>query len=78
MVFAGDLALKLGSIASLHPSVRIGSYPNVEMGQGAREVGGANSYKVKLQFESRNVEALARAVEAAQEALETFSLPAVR
>ena len=31
----GDIAVKLGAVASLNPSVRIGSYPNVELsGEG--------------------------------------------
>lgn len=37
--------MKLGSIAALHPSVRVGSYPNVSLGQGASEAVPEGSYK---------------------------------
>lgn len=70
----GDLAVKLGSIAALHPSVRIGSYPNTNIGQGASEGVPEGGYKVKLQFESRDAAALQQAVEAAREQLDTFAL----
>ncbi|PSC71220.1 3 -phosphoadenosine 5 -phosphosulfate sulfotransferase (PAPS reductase) [Micractinium conductrix] len=70
----GDLAAKLGSIAALHPAVRIGSYPNVSMGLGAGEAAGPGSFKVKLQFESRNTAALDTAVAAVEEALDTFTM----
>lgn len=43
---AGDLAVKLGSIAALHPAVRIGSYPNTGLGQGASESVPDGAYKV--------------------------------
>lgn len=42
----GDLAAKLSGIAALHPAVRIGSYPNVDMGLG--ESGKGRPYKVGL------------------------------
>ncbi len=58
-------------VASLNPTsrnvsvqVRIGSYPNTDMG--------SSEYKVKLQFESRDTEALAQVVAAAEQQLQTF------
>lgn len=39
--------MKLGSIAALHPSVRIGSYPNTNIGQGASEGVPEGGYKVR-------------------------------
>lgn len=42
---AGDLAAKLAGIAALHPAVRIGSYPNTDMGLGESVKG--RPYKVR-------------------------------
>lgn len=39
----GDLAVKLGGIAGLHPAVRIGSYPNVAIFGDKK---GEHQYKV--------------------------------
>ncbi len=72
-VVAGDLAIKLGSVAAMHPAVRIGSYPNVAWESDASSV----PWRVKLQFESRDAAALERAVEAAVSSLpDTFELSA--
>jgi molybdopterin-biosynthesis enzyme MoeA-like protein len=69
----GDLALKLSSVAALHPRVRIGSYPNTSWESDASRV----PYRVKLQFESRDAGALDKAVEAVEAALpDTFTLAA--
>ncbi len=38
--------MKLGSIAAVHPAVRIGSYPNTSIGQGASENVPNGAYKV--------------------------------
>ncbi|EFN54168.1 hypothetical protein CHLNCDRAFT_135592 [Chlorella variabilis] len=69
----GDLAIKLGSVAAMHPAVRVGSYPNVAWESDASKT----PWRVKLQFESRDAAALERAVEAAEAALPgTFTLSA--
>ncbi|GAB4821923.1 hypothetical protein N2152v2_008969 [Parachlorella kessleri] len=68
----GDVADPLADVAKAHPKVRIGSYPNVNMKSSKRE--GAAAYNVKLQFESRDPEALAQAVAAAEQQLTTFRL----
>ena len=62
----GDLAVKLGSIQAAHPDARIGSYPNTDFNDGR--------YKVKIAVESRSPAALAHALEAVEEQLETFRL----
>ena len=74
----GDVAMPLGSIASLHPAVRIGSYPNTDLivGQeGAQDK--TPAFRVRLQLESRNPEALAAAVDAVRQQIATFDLPSV-
>ncbi|KAI7841941.1 hypothetical protein COHA_004468 [Chlorella ohadii] len=70
----GDLAAKLAGIAALHPAVRIGSYPNTDMGLGESVKG--RPYKVKLQFEGRDKAALQKAVDAVREQLDVFTLAA--
>lgn len=57
----GDLAAKLSGIAALHPAVRIGSYPNVDMGLGEAVAG--RPYKVRRCGRRwRGVEARARKI----------------
>lgn len=64
--------MQLANVASLHPAVRIGSYPNTAMGVG--EAAGGQPYKVKLSLESRDAAALRKAADAVRGALETFTL----
>lgn len=61
----------LGEIAKAHPQVRIGSYPNTSLKDFAEK---ECAYKVKLEFASRDPQALQQAVAAVQEQLDTFRL----
>ena len=56
----------LRRVAGEHPGVAIGSYPNVA------ECAAKQAFRVKLQLESRDTEALERAVAAVREAIECF------
>ena len=56
--------MALGNVASMHPRVRVGSYPHPDWSPN-RDTG--VPYRVKLQFESRDGEALEDAVEAVQQ-----------
>ena len=56
----------LRRVAGEHPSVAIGSYPNVA------ECAAKQAFRVKLQLESHDAEALERAVAAVREAIECF------
>lgn len=69
----GDLAVPLAAVAAAHPAVRIGSYPctgPLVAGGGP----GAAGFRVKLQLESRDPEALQAALGATRDALPTFDL----
>lgn len=63
----GDVADPLAAVAAAHPAVRIGSYPNTSFTKNA-------AYNVKLQFESRDAEAVAAAVAAIKTQLPIFTL----
>lgn len=60
----------LRRIAGEHPGVSIGSYPNVA------ECGAVQSFRVRLQLESRDQEALQNAVAAVKEGIECSDAPA--
>lgn len=60
----------LRRIAGEHPGVSIGSYPNVS------ECSAVQSFRVRLQLESRDEEALQKAVAAVKEGVECISAPA--
>lgn len=60
----GDLAEALTAVAAAHPTVNIGSYPNVKAD--------ATDYKVKLQFNCRDAAAVEAAVAAVRERLDVF------
>jgi molybdopterin-biosynthesis enzyme MoeA-like protein len=62
----GDLAQLLGDIADKHPKVTIGSYPNTA------DVD--ESFRVRLQFESRDLAALNAAVAEVEASFETFRM----
>ncbi len=57
----GDLAGPLTHLVAAHPSVSMGSYPNVRAGD--------TRYKVKVVLEARDVEALDAAATALQAAV---------
>lgn len=67
---AGDLAVELARVAGVSPRVRIGSYPNTDL----KAIYGGTPYRVKIQLESRDPEALYAAVELVQSKFETFEL----
>ena len=65
--------MPLAAVAAAHPAVRIGSYPCTEpLAPGGGP--GSAGYRVKLQLESRDPEALQAALGAARDALPTFVL----
>ena len=59
----GDLAEQLATIASENPTVRIGSYPNTDWDMNKGEDQNV-AYRVKIQVQGRDEEAVARAVQA--------------
>lgn len=63
----GELAQVLTSLAAAHPSVNIGSYPNVDMSDTA--------YKVRVAMESRDEAAVSEAMAALRAAAEVFDAP---
>eukprot|EP00887_Chlorella_sp_A99_P006355 scaffold3.g6355.t1 len=72
---AGDLAVGLARIAGASPRVRIGSYPNTDL---SAIYDPSAKYRVKLQLESRDPEALDAAVKAVQSKFATFELATAR
>ena len=62
----GDLAKIFSEVADTHPQVRMGSYPNTKSGD--------ETFKVKLQLESRNEEQLSKATQAVKDRIPTHAL----
>lgn len=62
----GELAEALGKVAAAFPTVTIGSYPNTIRGDAR--------FTAKLCFDSRDEEALAKAVAATREVIPTFDV----
>ncbi|CAL8465971.1 g5507 [Coccomyxa elongata] len=67
----GDLADPLRKVAQEHPGVSIGSYPNVA------QCTDAQTFRVRLQLESRDKEALDAAVAAVTAAVQCIPAPAI-
>lgn len=64
----GDLAKALSGIASAHPKVRIGSYPNTKFDFNNPK--NTLAHRVKLVFEGRDIEAVEAAVQDAKNCID--------